>query len=159
LALATLHEPRILFLDEPTAGVDVESRGLFWDRIQEEAERSVTVFVTTHFLEEVEYCDWVSFIEDGKLVADATPEALRGRYSHGYRVRLRPTDREAAERSLRQRGLDVRATADGLEVVAPALDAPTLEALRAVAAPDGIAIEQSPMTEVFRTILEKDAAA
>jgi ABC-2 type transport system ATP-binding protein len=159
LALATLHEPRLLFLDEPTAGVDLESRGRFWDRIQEEAERGVTVFVTTHFLEEVEYCDWVSFIEDGKLVADATPEALRGRFSHGYRVRVRTTDREAAERSLRRRGLDVHSTADGLELVAPALDGPTLEALRAVAAPDGITIEQPPMTEVFRTILEKDAAA
>ncbi len=159
LALATLHEPRLLFLDEPTAGVDLESRGRFWDRIQEEAERGVTVFVTTHFLEEVEYCDWVSFIEDGKLVADATPEALRGRFSRGYRVRLKTTDREAAAHALRRRGLDVHATADGLELVTPSLDGPTLEAIRAVALPDGIAIDQPPMTEVFRTILEKDTAA
>src|SRR5262249_19192141 len=77
LPLGTLPPPRVLFLDEPTAGVDVESRGLFWDRIAEEAERGVTVFVTTHFLEEVEYCDWVSFIEAGKLIANAAPEDLR----------------------------------------------------------------------------------
>jgi ABC-2 type transport system ATP-binding protein len=159
LALATLHEPRLLFLDEPTAGVDLESRGRFWDRIQEEAERGVTVFVTTHFLEEAEYCDWVSFIEDGKLVADAAPEALRGRFSRGYRVRVAATDREAAARTLRERGLDARVTADGVELVAPALDAPTLEALRAMAPPDGITIEQPAMTDVFRAILEKDAAA
>jgi ABC-2 type transport system ATP-binding protein len=57
LALATLHQPPVLFLDEPTAGVDVESRGLFWDVIQDEAAHGVTVFVTTHFLEEVDYCD------------------------------------------------------------------------------------------------------
>jgi ABC-2 type transport system ATP-binding protein len=159
LALATLHEPRLLFLDEPTAGVDLESRGRFWDRIQEEAERGVTVFVTTHFLEEAEYCDWVSFIEDGKLVADAAPEALRGRFSHGYRVRVSATDRDAAARALRERGLDPHVTADGIELVAPALDAATLETLRAIAPPDGVTIEQPPMTDVFRRILEKDAAA
>ena len=78
LALATLHEPRLLFLDEPTAGVDVASRDLFWQIIQDEAEAGVTVFVTTHFLEEVDYCDQVSFIADGRLVANATPEELRG---------------------------------------------------------------------------------
>ena len=58
LALSMLHGPRLLFLDEPTAGVDVRSRGLFWALIQEEAASGVTVFVTTHFLEEVDYCDW-----------------------------------------------------------------------------------------------------
>src|SRR5206468_8680935 len=52
LALATLHHPRVLFLDEPTAGADVRSRGLFWDLIQDEAATGVTVFVTTHFMEE-----------------------------------------------------------------------------------------------------------
>ena len=158
LALATLHEPRLLFLDEPTAGVDLESRGRFWDRIQEEADRGVTVFVTTHFLEEVEYCDWVSFIEDGKLVADAAPEALRSRFSHGYRVRVTAPDRDAAARTLRARGLDVRDTADGVEIDVPALDAATLAVVRGVASPDGVAIEQPPMTEVFRTVLSKQAA-
>jgi ABC-2 type transport system ATP-binding protein len=159
LALATLHEPRLLFLDEPTAGVDLESRGRFWDRIQEEAERGVTVFVTTHFLEEAEYCDWVSFIEDGKLVADAAPEALRGRFSHGYRVRVTTPDRAAAARTLRARGLEVRDTADGVEVDAPAIDAATLDAVRAIASPDGVAIEQPSMMEVFRNVLSKEAAA
>ena len=70
LALATLHRPRVLFLDEPTAGVDVRSRGLFWDLIQDEAGAGVTVFVTTHFLEEVEYCDWAAFIDAGRLIAE-----------------------------------------------------------------------------------------
>src|SRR6266403_342080 len=58
LALSTLHQPRVLFLDEPTAGVDVHHRGLFWELIQDEAEAGVTVFVTTHLLEEADYCDW-----------------------------------------------------------------------------------------------------
>src|SRR5262245_41519560 len=86
LALSTLHRPRVLFLDEPTAGVDVHHRGLFWELIQDEAAAGVTVFVTTHFLEEVEYCDWVSFIDAGRLIADAEPESLRRRHAAGYRV-------------------------------------------------------------------------
>ena len=73
LALSTLHRPRLLFLDEPTAGVDVRSRALFWELIQDEAASGVTVFVTTHFLEEADYCDWVSFIDAGRLIADAAP--------------------------------------------------------------------------------------
>ena len=88
LALATLHRPRILFLDEPTAGVDVHSRSLFWELIREEADAGRTVFVTTHFLEEVDYCDWASFIDEGKLIANAAPEDLRRRYSPGYRVQI-----------------------------------------------------------------------
>src|SRR5206468_2055896 len=86
LGLATLHQPRILFLDEPTAGVDVYSRGVFWELIQDEAAAGVTVFVTTHFLEEVDYCDRVSFIDSGRLIADATPEELRRAHSDGYGV-------------------------------------------------------------------------
>ncbi len=91
LALATLHEPRLLFLDEPTAGVDVASRDLFWQIIQDEAAAGRTVFATTHFLEEAEYCDHVSFIAEGRLVANATPEELRaaqlGRLPHRGRLR------------------------------------------------------------------------
>jgi ABC-2 type transport system ATP-binding protein len=161
LALATLHEPRVLFLDEPTAGVDVESRGLFWDRIREEAERGVTVFVTTHFLEEVEYCDWVSFIEAGKLIADDAPEALRTANSDGYRVRLDlpAAAREPAARRLGDAGLRIDAAGDGLSLVTPALDAATLSLLRTVAPPAAIHVEQPPMTDVFRRILSREATA
>ncbi len=104
LALSTLHQPRVLFLDEPTAGVDVHSRGLFWELIQEEAAAGVTVFVTTHFLEEVDYCDWVCFIDAGRLIANATPEALRQRYSDGYRDRPRRCRPGVAPRSRAARG-------------------------------------------------------
>ena len=161
LALATLHEPRVLFLDEPTAGVDVESRGLFWDRIREEAERGVTVFVTTHFLEEVEYCDWVSFIEAGKLVADAAPEDLRTANSDGYRVRLDLPGPacEPAARRLGDAGLRIDAAADGLTLVVPTLDAATLSLLRTVAPPAAIHVDQPPMTDVFRRILQREQAA
>jgi ABC-2 type transport system ATP-binding protein len=161
LALATLHQPRVLFLDEPTAGVDVESRGLFWDRIAEEAERGVTVFVTTHFLEEAEYCDWVSFIAAGKLVADATPERLREQHSDGYRIALdvgaaaRPT----VERDLAAAGLQAHARDGRLEVTAPALDGRALAALGHACPPDTLHIQQPSMQDVFRRILAEGGDA
>src|SRR6266478_8473415 len=74
LAVSIMHRPRLLFLDEPTAGVDVRSRALFWELIQEEGEAGATIFVTTHFLEEADYCERVCFIDAGRLIADAPPE-------------------------------------------------------------------------------------
>ena len=156
LALATLHRPRVLFLDEPTAGVDVESRGLFWDRIAEEAERGVTVFVTTHFLEEVEYCDWVSFIEAGKLIADAEPETLRRRHAGGYRIHLTVAagERERVARRLTEAGVTPTPANGGLDLVTKTLDARMLAALHESVPPGSVHIEQPPMTEVFRRLME-----
>jgi ABC-2 type transport system ATP-binding protein len=160
LAVATLHEPRVLFLDEPTAGVDVHSRGLFWDVIQEEAAAGVTVFVTTHFLEEVEYCDWVSFIDAGRLIADAAPETLRARYSDGYRVDVDVPahGRTAAAEAVRRRVRDVVPTATGLRLTADALDAELLAALRALPGA-GVRIAPPPMTDVFRRVLAEAGTA
>jgi ABC-2 type transport system ATP-binding protein len=158
LALATLHRPPVLFLDEPTAGVDVHSRALFWELIEETAAGGVTAFVTTHFLEEADYCDWVSFIDAGRLVADASPEALRERYSDGYRVDLAlpPGARPAAAAALVAAGLQPAETPDGLRVRARALDRGALEALdRIVGAHAGarVRIVQPEMTDVFRRVL------
>jgi ABC-2 type transport system ATP-binding protein len=163
LALATLHRPRVLFLDEPTAGVDVESRGLFWDVIQDEAAAGRTVFVTTHFLEEVDYCDWVSFIDAGRLVANAAPETLRARFSDGYRVTvaLPPSERDAAARLLVEAGLAPGLVEDGLEATTPALDARVLDALEKLAARvpgAAVRVAQPPMTDVFRRVLEEVGA-
>jgi ABC-2 type transport system ATP-binding protein len=77
LGCALLHEPSILFLDEPTSGVDPISRRQFWDLIYELTGRGVTVFVTTHYMDEAEYCDRLGMIYDGKLVALGTPEELK----------------------------------------------------------------------------------
>ena len=163
LALATLHQPPVLFLDEPTAGVDLESRGLFWDVIQDEAAHGVTVFVTTHFLEEVDYCDWVSFIDAGKLVADATPEDLRRRFSSGYRIEvaLPAAARETGARRLHGFAGFV-ADDGGLSGRVADLDAPLLAALDAlaVAIPEArVRIEQPAMTDVFRRVLAVEPAA
>jgi ABC-2 type transport system ATP-binding protein len=77
LGCAVLHEPPILFLDEPTSGVDPISRRRFWDLIREMASRGVTILITTHFLDEAEYCGRLGFISGGKLVALNTPAAVK----------------------------------------------------------------------------------
>ena len=79
LGCAILHEPPIIFLDEPTSGVDPISRRRFWDLIYELTGRGTTVFVTTHYMDEAEYCDRLGLIYRGELVAMDTPEALKTR--------------------------------------------------------------------------------
>jgi len=157
LAVATLHEPRVLFLDEPTAGVDVHNRALFWDLIREEAAAGVTVFVTTHFLEEVDYCDWAAFIDAGRLIANAAPEDLRRQYSDGYRVRLE-LGAEALQgdaAALRAAGFTWRAVDGAVELAADVLAPQRLETLAAVASAHGarIHIEQPAMADVFRRLV------
>ena len=77
LGCAVLHEPPILFLDEPTSGVDPISRRRFWDLIYDLAERGTTVFVSTHYMEEAEYCNRLALMNRGRLIALDTPGRLR----------------------------------------------------------------------------------
>ncbi len=76
-SVAILHNPKIVFLDEPTGGVDPITRRQFWDMIYEAAHDGITVFVTTHYMDEAEYCDRVSIMVDGKISALDTPENLK----------------------------------------------------------------------------------
>ena len=77
LGCALLHEPRVLFLDEPTGGVDPASRRDFWELINNLAETGVTVLVTTHYLDEAEYCNTVSLMHAGRIVAEGSPTSLK----------------------------------------------------------------------------------
>ncbi len=77
LGAAVLHEPSILFLDEPTSGVDPISRRKFWELIRTLARQGVTVFVTTHYMDEAEYCDRLALIYRGRLIALGTPDQLK----------------------------------------------------------------------------------
>lgn len=79
-SIAMIHKPAIVFLDEPTGGVDPETRRLFWDLIYEAAERGTTIFVTTHYMDEAEYCDRVSIMVDGVIADLDAPAALKQRY-------------------------------------------------------------------------------
>jgi ABC-2 type transport system ATP-binding protein len=80
-SVAILHEPKIVFLDEPTGGVDPITRRQFWETIYETAARGITVFVTTHYMDEAEYCDRISIMSDGKIVALDTPANLKKQYN------------------------------------------------------------------------------
>ena len=76
-SVAIFHEPQIVFLDEPTGGVDPITRRQFWDMIYEASEKGITIFVTTHYMDESEYCDRVSIMVDGKIEALDTPTKLK----------------------------------------------------------------------------------
>lgn len=80
LACSVVHEPRILFLDEPTAGIDPVSRRIIWDLLYDLASKGVTLFVTTHYMEEAERCSRIGFINNGRLVACDTPKRIKAEF-------------------------------------------------------------------------------
>lgn len=82
-ATATIHDPEVVFLDEPTGGVDPVTRRRFWELIYKASSEGMTIFVTTHYLDEAEYCDRVSIMVDGKISALDTPERLKEKYHAG----------------------------------------------------------------------------
>jgi ABC-2 type transport system ATP-binding protein len=79
-SVALIHDPKVVFLDEPTGGVDPITRRQFWDMIYEAAHRGTTIFVTTHYMDEAEYCNRVSIMVDGRIKALDTPAALKKEY-------------------------------------------------------------------------------
>ena len=79
-AVAVFHDPEIVFLDEPTSGVDPVTRRQFWEMIYETASRGITVFVTTHYMDEAEYCDRITIMSEGRIVALDSPAALLHEY-------------------------------------------------------------------------------
>jgi ABC-2 type transport system ATP-binding protein len=80
LASALLHDPQILFLDEPTSGVDPASRRDFWLLIYRLADRGTTVFVTTHYMDEAEYCGRLAIMKSGRIMEIENPQSLKARY-------------------------------------------------------------------------------
>ncbi|WP_421752582.1 ABC transporter ATP-binding protein [Croceimicrobium sp.] len=79
-SVAIMHEPKLVFLDEPTGGVDPVTRRQFWDLIHQAAARGITVFVTTHYMDEAEYCDRISMMVDGEMKALDTPSNLKKQF-------------------------------------------------------------------------------
>ena len=80
-SIAIFHNPKIVFLDEPTGGVDPITRRKFWEMIYKTAKTGITIFVTTHYMDEAEYCDRVSIMDKGKIVALDTPKNLKQKYN------------------------------------------------------------------------------
>jgi ABC-2 type transport system ATP-binding protein len=118
LGCAVLHRPRIVFLDEPTAGVDPVARRSFWKLIRDLARGGTTVFVTTHYLDEAEYCHRIGLMVDGKLVALDSPSELKRIWVPGRLVAARGKGLlKAAERLRQQPGvLEVESFGVGLHV-------------------------------------------
>ena len=80
-AVSAVHEPKIIFMDEPTGGVDPATRRQFWEMIYESAGNGTTIFVTTHYMDEAEYCNRISIMVDGRIEAIGTPRELKNRFS------------------------------------------------------------------------------
>ena len=128
LGCAILHEPEVLFLDEPTAGVDPISRREFWDLLYQLSDRGRTVFVTTHYMDEAEHCHQLAFIQRGRLVALGSPEQIKQEKMHGQVVEIDCSDPDAAVSVLRSAGRFQEVSLYGalIHVVAP--EAAALEA-------------------------------
>ncbi len=114
LAIALVHQPKLLFLDEPTSGVDPTARRAFWDLIYKLAEDGVTILVTTHYMDEAEYCERVGVMRDGKLLAMDTPTNLKTSIIKGdvWEVYARPLEK----------GLEILSALAGVERVGLAGD-------------------------------------
>lgn len=102
LGTAIIHEPDIVFLDEPTAGVDPLSRRAFWDLLYSIAAQGTTIFVTTHYMDEAEHCERLGFIYYGQLIAEGTPSEIKQAHVPGDVVQLTPADATTALHVLKQ---------------------------------------------------------
>jgi ABC-2 type transport system ATP-binding protein len=120
LGCAILHRPPILFLDEPTSGVDPIARRSFWDLIYSLSDQGHTVFVTTHYMDEAEYCDRLALMYRGKVIAEGTPEQLKGELKGHYPFLIETNNTVGSLEALEGRPeiLDVSLSGSGLRVIA-----------------------------------------
>ncbi len=160
LACAILHEPPIIFLDEPTSGVDPLSRRRFWDLIYHMADRGVTVFVTTHYMEEAEYCDRVALIYHGKMIALGSPRELKSTVIRDRILDVRCADpQDILEKVASLPAVhDVSLFGAGLHVVCTDTDAATAQIRDLLAAVQATAERIEPVTpgmeDVFVSVIE-----
>ncbi len=134
LGCAIIHEPELLFLDEPTAGVDPVSRRAFWDLLYELAAGGTTIFVTTHYMDEAEHCHRLAFIQNGRIVALGSPAEVKNKVMRGHVLEIDCDDPARALSRLR--------LLDGLDEVA-------LYGARLHVVADGIAARQSEIEDVL----------
>jgi len=115
MARGLMHYPKVLFLDEPTLGLDPQTRSRIWEYILELREREgITIFMTTHYMDEAEHADRIAIIDYGKIVALDTPESLKGMVG-GDIISVKVKDSEDTARRIEERyGVEVRSTKDGL---------------------------------------------
>lgn len=129
LAAAILHRPELVFLDEPTAGVDPVSRRAFWDLLYEFVAEGITVFITTHYMDEAEHCHRLALIQRGEIIATGSPREIKTNMMQGQVLELSPDDparaiailREAQDRGRLHLG-EISLYGSLLHVVAPDMD-------------------------------------
>jgi ABC-2 type transport system ATP-binding protein len=162
LGCAVLHEPPILFLDEPTSGVDPISRRQFWDLIYELSGQGVTVFITTHYMEESEYCDRLGVIYRGELIALGSPRELKTRHMQEAVIEIE-CDRPNETMELLEHLPEIKEAAlfgKGLHAVAREADAaPAIRAIRAALAGAGFRASRiesitPTLEDVFVSLIE-----
>jgi ABC-2 type transport system ATP-binding protein len=116
LGTAIIHEPQMLFLDEPTAGVDPISRRAFWDLLYELAEGGTTIMVTTHYMDEAEHCQSLAFIQDGRLVAMGSPGEIKSHHMRGQVLEVNCDQPDAAIPILRDLDMFQEVTLYGSQI-------------------------------------------
>jgi ABC-2 type transport system ATP-binding protein len=127
LGAAILHEPEMLFLDEPTAGVDPISRRSFWDLLYHLAEQGTTIMVTTHYMDEAEHCQSLAFIQHGRIIVQGSPAVIKDTKMHGQVLEIDCDDPAAAILVLREMGTFEEVALYGALVHAVAVDVGTLK--------------------------------
>ena len=162
LGCAILHDPPILFLDEPTSGVDPIARGAFWGLIHDMSESGHTVFVSTHYMDEAEYCHRIALMYRGKVIALGTPSELKHGLDSHFLLNLNAADPLETMRALENLPgvLDVAIFGRGLHVMVDELDATSARIRQALAAKN-IAVESleritPSMEDVFVALIEAE---
>jgi len=165
LGCAVLHEPPILFLDEPTSGVDPTSRRNFWEMIGELAQRGITVFVTTHFMDEAEHCDELALIYGGRVVASGSPSALKQQHTARALLELECSELMTAYAALKPDPAiaGVALFGNALHVVADD-EAAARAAITRELQPRGVTVQrleriEPSLEDAFVAIIEESAAA
>lgn len=164
LGCAILHEPSIVFLDEPTSGVDPIARREFWDLIYKLSEAGQTVFVTTHYMDEAEYCHRLALMHAGRVIALGTPGEMKASLTERSLLNLTCSDFAAAMRVLEDEPavLDTAVFGRGLHLVVrdphTALRAVRDRLAKAGIAVDGVAVIEPSMEDVFVAFIEREEA-
>jgi ABC-2 type transport system ATP-binding protein len=162
LGCAILHDPPVIFLDEPTSGVDPIARGAFWELIRGLARTGHTIFVTTHYMDEAEYCNRVALMHAGKVIALGAPADLRRDLTEHNLLRLdTPAPLDTMRAIEREEGiLDVAVFGSGLHVVVDDVAA-AMERIRSVLGAQGIPVGrleqiQPSLEDVFVALIEAE---
>jgi len=152
LSAAMLHAPEIIFLDEPTAGVDPAARRIFWEAILEMKQKGITVFVTSHYMDEVEQCDRIALMHAGEIAALDSPANLKKSVIPGHVIYFESSNFFAAKDALLQSGRFVRVDAMGRGAHAISADkkkgaAASIKELRQILTANNLDVEHSEIRE------------